>query len=225
MSPYKFYKRKAAKAVTIIGGADGPTSIFVAGKIGKTGRKTFKKQIRGTIYRWKRKRVEASIKAGTHTLEEVAAYIINKYRAKELSKKSRSYQEQRTSLKEGLIAKHKPELLGDLKDMPKLETFDEKEMKELHRFMQLRSERIANISDEVITMDFHVYIIHIKGGTMEIAMDYIWDILEISYSGDKKVMRQLNKMSQEIHMYYGVTQKDIQKKTKRYSALVTSSCT
>lgn len=28
-------KRKAAMAISIIGGADGPTSVFVAGKVGK----------------------------------------------------------------------------------------------------------------------------------------------------------------------------------------------
>ena len=55
---------------------------------------------------------------------------------------------------------------------------------------------------------------------MEIEIDYQWDILGISYSGDQKAMKTLKKMSRRLYLLYGVTKEDIQKQTKRYSSLL-----
>ena len=46
---------KSKSGVSIIGGADGPTSIFIAGKIQK---KSLKVKIRRAIYKHKHKRAE-----------------------------------------------------------------------------------------------------------------------------------------------------------------------
>ena len=65
-------KEKSSGAVGIIGGADGPTSVFVAGR---TGKLPLKIRIKNRIYRWKSKKAKKKILAGTHTLEEVIAYL------------------------------------------------------------------------------------------------------------------------------------------------------
>lgn len=85
-------KEKAARAVSVIGGADGPTSIFIAGK---TGKRTLKERVRRYFYQRRRKRVERKIKPDAHTLQEVTAYVVEKYHAVEMSEKQMSYIEQR----------------------------------------------------------------------------------------------------------------------------------
>lgn len=102
---------KRAENVSIIGGADGPTSIFL---IGNKGKRKLKERIRGFFYEKKRQRVKKKITANPHTLEELTDYLKREYGARELSKKSRAYQEQRKSMKEALIVRYRPELLGDL---------------------------------------------------------------------------------------------------------------
>ena len=53
-------------------------------------------------------------------------------------------------------------------------------------------------------------------------IDYIWNIFGISYYGNKKVMKQFEKISKDLYIYYGVSEDDIKKKTERYLSLVTA---
>lgn len=211
-------KAKAAGAVSVIGGADGPTSIFIAGK---TGKRPLKERVRRYFYQRRRKRVEGKIKPGAHTLQEVTAYAVEKYHAVEMPEQRMSYIEQRKYLKESLIITNKPELLGGMKEIPKPEVYNEDTIREMQRQIQLRSEMIADMPDDVIPMDFHIYEIHVDEGWMEIAIDHLWNILECSYSGNKKV----KEMAKDIYLYYGVMQEDVENKSKRYSSLVNMLCT
>ena len=52
-------------------------------------------------------------------------------------------------------------------------------------------------------------------------IDYIWNIFGMSYSGNKKVMKQFEKISKDLYIFYGVSEDDIKNKTKRYLSLVT----
>ncbi len=70
-------KRHNAEAIAIIGGADGPTSIFTAG-----GKRNLKVRIKNYLYKNKRKKIEKKIVANTHTLEEMLQYAENTYSAK-----------------------------------------------------------------------------------------------------------------------------------------------
>lgn len=58
-------------AVSIIGGADGPTSVFIAGKYQK---QSLKLRVQQAIYRHKRKEVEKTIVADPHSLVETVQY-------------------------------------------------------------------------------------------------------------------------------------------------------
>ncbi len=209
-----------AETVTIIGGADGPTSVFMAGSSG--AEKSLKERVRQRIYQYRRRRVEKRICAGSHTLEEVAAYAKRKYRAAEIPRTKRRYVESHASAKEGLIIKHKPQLLGSLGEITRPEVFNEESAEELYRQIQLRSERAAKIPDREMPMDFHVYSIRVKGGRMEMELDFKWSIFSMSYSGNKKAMKWLKKIDRDLHVYYGVSQEDIKNRTKRYSSLVTA---
>ena len=63
---------KVAGSVSIIGGADGPTSIFIAGKGGRVKLTT---RIRNYFRIVKRNRIKKKITANPHTLEEVVEWM------------------------------------------------------------------------------------------------------------------------------------------------------
>lgn len=221
-------KRKGARGVSVIGGADGPTSIFIAGKSNKV---SLKERIKRFFYKKKRRRVEKTITANPHTLEEVIRYLQNTYGAVEVSKESHAYLEEYRCLKESLILRHKPELLGHMAESKHpTETefpmdYDEESLKEFWKQMELRSKKAQSIPDEQFPMDFHLYRIKVPdAGEMFFSIETIWKIFGGSYSGSKKGMKQLHRISRDIYLYYGVTEEDIRDKSDRYSILVTELC-
>lgn len=212
--------KKEAEAVSIIGGADGPTSVFIAGRLSK--KRSIKRRVRQCIYKYRRKRAEKRICANPHTLKEVLAYADKKYHVVEMPKTQRKYAEQYASAKEALIIMHKPELLGGFAELARPDVLNGESAEEMYRQLQLRSEMAANIPDNEMPMDFHIYEIRIEDGRMEMEIDFMWDIFGLSYSGNKKTMKKMRKITQELYMYYGVSGEDIKNKTKRYSSLLTT---
>ena len=212
-------KAKSKSGVSIIGGADGPTSIFIAGR---TQKRPLKVRIRNIIYRFRRKIVEKKVVAGEHTLDELVQYAKNSYNLIETNSSEKKYIEQQKNLKESLILQHKPEVLGEMKDIPKPDITNEKSIREYLCKIEARSEMIAEMPDNVIPMNFHLYEIRIGDDSLEMDIDYIWNIFGISYSGNKKVMKRFKKISKDLYIYYGVSEDDIKKKTERYLSLVTA---
>lgn len=74
---------KSSEALSIIGGADGSTSVFIAGKSGK---KPLKAKMKGFFYKCRRRRVEKRMVPGAHTLQEVVAYAKEKYQVVEMTR-------------------------------------------------------------------------------------------------------------------------------------------
>ncbi|RJU64322.1 hypothetical protein DW709_12115 [Coprococcus sp. AM27-12LB] len=212
-------KGKSKSGVSIIGGADGPTSIFIAGRAQK---RPLKVRIRSILYRFKRKIAEKKVVAGEHTLDELVQYAKNSYNLIETNSSERKYIEQQNNLKESLILQHKPEILGEMKDIPKPNIYNEKSIREYLYKIEARREMIAEMPDNVIPMKFHLYEIRIGDDSLEMDIDYIWNIFAISYSGNKKVMKQFQKISKDLYIFYGVSEDDIKKKTERYLSLVTA---
>ena len=212
-------KGKSKSGVSIIGGADGPTSIFIAGRAQK---RPLKVRIRSILYRFKRKIAEKKVVAGENTLDELVQYAKNSYNLIETNSSERKYIEQQNNLKESLILQHKPEILGEMKDIPKPNIYNEKSIREYLCKIEARREMIAEMPDNVIPMKFHLYEIRIGDDSLEMDIDYIWNIFAISYSGNKKVMKQFQKISKDLYIFYGVSEDDIKKKTERYLSLVTA---
>ena len=212
-------KVKSKRGVSIIGGADGSTSIFIAGR---TQKRPLKVRIRNIIYRFRRKIVEKKVVSGEHTLDELVQYAKNTYNLIETNSSEKKYIEQQKNLKESLILQHKPEVLGEMKDIPKPDISNEKSIREYLCKIEARSEMIAEMPDNVIPMNFHLYEIKIGDDSLEMDIDYIWNIFGISYSGNKKVMKRFKKISKDLYIYYGVNEDDIKKKTERYLSLVTA---
>lgn len=211
---------KRAEAVTIIGGADGPTSVFIVGKEKGKRKKNLKQRIRAFFYEKKKKRAEKGIIANPHTLQEVAAYIINQYGGVELSDGERGVREERNSLKTSLILEHRPELLGALAQLDKPKDHTKEAVMEFMHQVELREEAAQKLSEEEFPMDFHVYEIRLFGGCLRACVETVWGNFGVSYSASsKKNMRKLRSIAKELYCYYGVAKTDISLRSKRYLAL------
>lgn len=211
-------KNKSINQVSIINGEDGPTSVFI---FGETKKQSLKIRIRNVIYQSRRKRIEKRIVVKPHTLAEVVQYAKNHYDLVEINPAATNLIERQKNLKASLIMQHKPELLGKRKDIPKPDFHNEESVKNFLNEMEIRDKLIAQMPDNVIPMDFHLYEIEIGEDLMEIEVDYIWNIFGISYSGNKSVIKRFKKIARDLHCYYGVSEEDIKNQTKRYSSLVT----
>lgn len=213
---------KGAGGVSIIGGEDGPTSIFIAGKGGKVKLKT---RIQNYFHRLKRNRIKKRVTANSHTLEEVVELLKRKYGAVEVSQKSHIYLEQKQSLRASLIMRCRPDLLGELMALEPPEGEDAETLKVFLEQIQERNRRVEEIADDIFPIDFHIYEIKCLGnGRMQIGVETVWQVLDGSFSGDKKVMRQLRKLFKEIYLYYGVTAEDIKNETERFKSLLAILC-
>ena len=214
--------RKGAGSVSIIDGADGPTSIFIARKGGKV---KFTTHIQNYFRKTKRNRIKKQITANPHTLEEVVGLLKREYGAVEVSQQSFNYMEQRKSLKASLIMRHRPDLLGELMDLQTPEEEDAEVFKAFWEQIQERERKAEEIADDLFPMDFHIYEIPCPGsGMMQTGVETVWQVLDGSCSGDKKTMKQLRKQFKKIYMYYGVAAEDIKNETERYTSLLAILC-
>ncbi len=215
-------KAKRVQAVSIIGGADGPTSVFLVGR--KSGAKpSLKQRVEQYLYKRKKARVKRSITPSSHTLEETCQYMIKRYAAREVPKKNRKYQQEYHSLRESMILREKPELLGEAGKLQKPKAMDEASLREFWAQMEKRSELIKALPDDMFPMDIWLYQIHLRErGELFVTIEKTRGILACSYSGSKKAMKALKLIVRDISLYYGVTEKDIREKTERYQSLVTT---
>ncbi|MDO5339420.1 MAG: hypothetical protein Q4E78_04835 [Eubacteriales bacterium] len=77
------------------------------------------------------------------------------------------------------------------------------------------------LTETACTVDCHLYEIRIDDDCLEVEVDYNRNILAISYSCSKALMKRFKEISRDLYSYYSVSEDDIKNKTERYSALVT----
>ena len=83
----------------------------------------------------------------------------------------------------------------------------------------------AEIAENIFPLDFHIYEIRCpKNCMMRIGVETVWQVLDGSFSGDKKTMKELKKLFKKIYLYYGVTARDIKNETERYKELLAILC-
>lgn len=218
---------KAAKSYSIIGGADGPTSVFIAGHKEKNIFKRIKMNALNKKNKKKRELAKKSIVPGTHTIEETIRYMKQRYSAVEANSSYLFYNERKKNMKYYLIQSEKSELLGEEKKFPLPEDFnDGQAVREWQRQIDEWTNECQRKADaipyEVFPTDYHLFIIN-KGehGTLEIELDTFYLNFSTSYSGNKKIMEPILK---DIHIYFGVSQEDIDYRTSRYEMLLAVLC-
>ncbi len=222
--------KKSASAVSIIGGSDGPTSIWIAGKNGK-GKRSLKQRWHQYWYQKRRKKAEAQIVANPHTIDELISYMTEKYSAKELGSEDRTFIEERKNLKAALVQLYKPELLGELARIERPTEWTEDDLREFHRKIEAQHQMACNISDEEFTMDFYIYRIEDENQwQVEVIIEKLYERVAITYlrhggrNGKRKEAKGRDIVT-DLYLYYGVSQEDIDKRTERFSILVTTLAT
>lgn len=113
----KSFIKPNVTSTTIIGGSDGPTSVFILGGHQKLN---IKQRVQKKIFQLRKKWYALWIKPGVHTMDEVAHYIKEKYHFTELSVDSEKYRFQYDELRTSFIIQYQPELLGEYAKLPEL---------------------------------------------------------------------------------------------------------
>ena len=209
---------KTSGNISVIGGSDGLTSIFIAG-----GRKrTLRQRLQKRYFAIKKKWCALGIKPGTHTMEEVVSFIKEAYGFEEVPKDSGKYMREYDSLRSSFIMQYEPELLGEYAKPPKLQSRDEEGIKAFQKQLELREQKAKEIPTEQFAID--LYILEKTDG--ENQMDFILEsrfgYIGGGFSGSGKGYKhRYHEIYQQVHRYYGVTEDDIANNTKRYQELVT----
>lgn len=210
-------KTKRRKNVVILSGADGPTSIFLAGKRKRLSLIEWFKDWRNQR---KQKKIKKTITVNPHSMEEVVRYAKAKYHAVELTSDARNFMEERRSHKEGLVFLKRPDLLEGLQKVQKPKEYNDKTIARMEQQIEIRSKQIAALPEDELPMDFHLYEIRKGNEEIEMAVDFYWNILNISHQGNRKTWKQGEKIVKDLYRYYSVTRKDVEENSERYKNLV-----
>ena len=123
-------------------------------------------------------------------------------------------------MREGIIYKHRPELVGELLHITAPDRSDKESLQEFFRLLEERERKIEAIPEEEVPMEFQMYELVMEKGHLEMVLDFRWDLFGVSYGGERKQMKKFKRIAQDLYSYYGVTEEDIKNKTERYSVLV-----
>lgn len=217
--------KKAVSAASIIGGADGPTSIFLAGRKEMNILQRVKSTFLNKKYKRKRARAERSIIPGAHTIEETIQYLEKRYHAVEADDSYPFYNSRKRSMKHQLIQRNQPELLGKEKQfLPPADLNDKQAFLAWQQKIDAWADECMARADavpyDVFPTDYHLFIISIQEeGALEVEIDSINSSLSVSFSGNQKVMKPILK---DIYLYFGVSNEDIEHRSERYLSLLTA---
>ena len=96
-----------------------------------------------------------------------------------------------------------PELLGGLPQITYLDSFDARSLNEFWKKLELRRKKAQTVGDDVFPMDYHLYEIrYLNKISMQIDIENVWGQLAISYSGEKKVMKQMKRICKAIYILF-----------------------
>ena len=77
---------------------------------------------------------------------------------------------------------------------------------------------------EEFDIDFHKFQLSFAdiNDNIHITIEKRFDYIGAGASGDKKVMKRFHRIYKDVYRYYGVTNQDIENKSKRYEQVVRS---
>lgn len=145
--------KKSSSAVSVIGGADGPTSIFFK----KNAKLTLKQKIQRAKNKIKRFYVDKTLSCESHSLDEVIEYIVNRYGFAEVDKDAEEFPEEYQQMRASFIIQYAPELLGESTACPKLKSESPKDVEAYIRQSEERMQRAMEIPSTEFDIDFHKF--------------------------------------------------------------------
>lgn len=210
---------KGTGAVSVIGGSDGPTSVFL---LKKNSKLTFRQKIEKIKHKIRRNYVEKTLQPGSHTIEEVMDYIVNIHGFVKLDKDSDKVKEEYDQMRASFIMQYASELLGEYAEMPKLENESQEAVQAHLKQIQERMKRAQEIPVTEFDIDFHKFekVFDDKNDNIHITFEKRFSCIGGGAAGSKKVMKKFRRIYKDIYRYYGVTKEDIREKSKRYRDVV-----
>lgn len=145
--------KKSSSAVSVIGGADGPSSIFFK----KNAKLTLKQKIQRAKNKIKRFYVDKTLSCESHSLDEVIEYIVNRYGFAEVDKDAEEFPEEYQQMRASFIIQYAPELLGESTACPKLKSESPKDVEAYIRQSEERMQRAMEIPSTEFDIDFHKF--------------------------------------------------------------------
>lgn len=168
----------------------------------------------------KRAYVESTIKANSHTLDEVMDYIVDVHGFVEI--KDDEMRQEYEEIRASFILQYAPELLGEYATMPRLKSESKEDIQAHIKQFQVRQQMAREIPVAEFDIDFHKFQISFGdiNDNMYITVEKRFSYIGGGASGNKKKMKKFQRVFRDVHRYYGVTSEDIEKKTKRYEQVV-----
>lgn len=205
-----------ASSIGIIGGADGPTALFIASR----HKLTLVQKIQKILFQIRKAKIEKHISDEHHTMEEVCEYIAKMDGFKEADQCSKEYQEEYIQMRASLMRRYAPELLGEYAQRPQLTKRDEAGIRDLIEQDKQRQRAANNIPADCFDIDLHIYKKETSSMQMHLIVETRYGWISGGVSGDKNCIKQFNKIYREIYKYYGVTKEDIEQQSERYNMLI-----
>ncbi len=211
--------RKNVKDISVIGGADGPTSVFL---LKRNVKLTWKQRFHRFMYKLKRAYIIKRIKAENHTLDEVMEYITNIHGFTELPKDSSKVQEEYRQMRASFLMQYAPELLGEYEDISELKSEAPEDIQAYLEYIQRRTQKAMEVPVEDFDIDFHrfVKVIGDKNHTMDIIIEKRFAYIGGGATGSQKIIKEFNRIFKAVYQYYGVTGEDIEARSPRYEELI-----
>ena len=164
--------------------------------------------------------MERTIKANSHSMDEVMEYIVKIHGFVELDKDEvyQEYNEMRASF----IMKYASELLGEYATMPQLKSESQKDIQEHIKQFQDRQQKAMEIPKEQFDIEFHKFQIPFDdiNDNIHITVEKRFAYIGAGASGSKKVMKRFQRIYKDVYRYYGVSKEDIENKSERYEQVV-----
>lgn len=215
--------KKCASAVSVIGGADGPTSVFL---LKRNQKLTVRQKLQRFKYNIKKAYVEKTLKAEAHSLDEVMTYLVKVHGFVELEKDSDEMREEYSRMRASFLIQHAPELLGEYAKLPKLESESREDILTYVRQSEERIQKAMEIPVTEFDIDFHKFQISFEdiNDNIHFLFEKRFGYIGGGASGNKKILKRFRRLDKEIHRYYGVTEEDIRTKSQRYKDVVRALC-
>ncbi len=210
-------RKKYAKAVAMIQGADGPTAVF----LGNGNKKqSLKQRLYKMKYNYRKKKAIRNLKAQPHNMDEVIEYAKEKFGYVEISKESERYQEEYRQMRASFVMMYEPALLGDLCERPKLAEQTEEALERFQSEIEQRQKRAEQVPADVFDIELSILETEKDNLHASILIEKKYQYIGGSASGNDKQMKEFEKNYKEINLYFGVEQSDIDNQTKRYTDLI-----
>jgi hypothetical protein len=206
-----------AAKIGVIGGSDGSTSVFVLKN--DKGHLTIKQKIYKFRYNIRKAWVEKRIKAEPHSMDEVIEYTKIKWGFSETDRDTEEFQTEYRELRAAFLLQYSPKLLGDLAEIPKLESYTADAVMAFTEQMDKRKKVAEEISKELFDIELCILERRENDASSKIIIEKKYGYIGGSASGTKNV-KMFDKILRDIYKYYGVSQEDIDKKTNRYEELI-----